>query len=290
MRRGVIVLAAVLVVFALAQGSMMAKTLEVPGEYPDLKVALDEATYGDTVLVSPGRYRLQTTLRSGVTLTSTDGPDSTVLWNQRWHILLLMDCDIATVVSGFTFAGKGSNVCIACTTGAPVIEGNVFQESWDGLNLFKCNAMIKGNKITGCNRGVHIEYADPEFVGNELTRNGDGISMISSAPVIARCKFEHNGRAILILGHSYPTIGGSLDMANDILTNGYPIYNQGLRIDGTQFTDRKEVAIATHNYWGSDCPEERRFRGDVMIKPWTDAEHRALIEECPEPPVPESDQ
>jgi hypothetical protein len=116
------------------------------------------------------------------------------------------------------------------------------------------------------------------------------MSIISSAPVIARCTFENNGRALLILGHSYPTIGGSLATANSFISNGYSVYNAGLRIEGTQYTDVREVAVVTYNYWGSLCPDDGKMRGDVVYRPWTDAEFENTFEKCPEgEPAPEDE-
>jgi parallel beta-helix repeat protein len=270
------------VMIPLTQRSLEATTYRVPQDIDDMRMALREASYGDTVLVSPGRYRLQGRIRSGVVLTSTDGPDSTVLWNRRWHILELNDCDMATKISGFTFEGKGCNISFACTTGAPVIEGNVIKQSWDGIGLYRCNALIKDNVIMGCNRGIHMDYSDPEILDNTLENNGDALSIISSAPVIARCTLKKNGRALLILGHSYPTVGGTLSTANSFISNGYSVYNAGLRIEGTQYTDQREVAVATYNYWGSLCPEEGKMRGEVVFRPWTDAERETTYENCPE--------
>jgi parallel beta-helix repeat protein len=278
----------VVVLLAVGLAGLEAGTLRVPADFKGVQEAVQEATYGDTILVSPGKYKVQARLRSGVKLLSEEGPDSTVLWSRRWHVLELIDCDLETQVTGFTFEGKGCNICLPCTTGAPAITGNIITDGWDGMSLYKCNALIKGNTITRCKRGVHLEYSDPEMIENVFTDNGDAVSVVGAAPVIARCRFEHNSRAILILGHSYPTIGGSLTAANDILTNGFTIYNAGLRIDGTMYTDEREVAVATHNYWGSDCPDDSRCRGEVVFSPWTNAAHDTLIYECPE--VPASDE
>jgi parallel beta-helix repeat protein len=288
MKKGIVVLLGLMAAILLCEWPTEAKTYLVPQDVDDLRLALRQAAYGDTVLVSPGRYRLQTKMGSGVVLMSTDGPDSTVLWNRRWHILQLNDCDMATKISGFTFEGKGCNICFACTTGAPAIEGNVIKQSWDGINLYRCNALIKDNTIVGCNRGIQMDYSDPEVLDNVFQNNGDALSIISSAPVISRCRLEKNGRALLILGHSYPKIGGSLSTANSFISNGYSVYNAGLRIEGTQYTDQREVAIATYNYWGSLCPEEGKMRGEVVYKPWTDAEYQTTYDRCPEPkPAPE---
>lgn len=290
MRRGVLVLLGVSMVLALLSPASRATTYRVPQDYDKMNDALWKAGYGDTVLVSPGRYPTQAKLGSGVTLISTDGPDSTVLSSRRWHILMLLDCDLATKISGFTLDGRAANACVVCSTGAPVITDNVVQGAWDGLNLYKSNPLVRGNTFTGCNRGVHMDYSNPECIENVFRKNGDGLSLISSAPVIARNTFEHNGKAILIQGHSYPIIGGSLEAANDFLQNGTQIYNNGLRVEGTLYTADREVAIATHNYWGTDCPDEKRIRGEVVFKPWVNAAHDSVIDRCPEPAVPEGSE
>jgi hypothetical protein len=133
-----------------------------------------------------------------------------------------------------------------------------------------------------------MDNSNPECVDNEFRKNGDAMSLITSSPVIARNVFEHNGKGILIQGHSYPLIGGSLEAANDILQNGTQIYNNGLRTEGTIYTDQREVAIATYNYWGTDCPGEKRIRGEVAFRPWVNAAHDSVIDKCPEKDVPES--
>lgn len=273
-----------LVVFLLLfQVTCLSKTIKVPHDQSDLRMALRDAYYGDTVLVYPGRYNVQEKVRSGVKLISVAGKDSTTLWNRRWHILLLNDCDMETLVSGFTFEGKGSNACIVCSTGAPVIRDNIFLESWDGIGLYRSSAFVQGNRFRGCNRALHLDESNAEIVENEIARNPNGISMISSAPVIARNVIKSCGRGLLILGHSYPIIGGSLSTSNDILSNSYDVYNEGLRIEDALFTDQREVAVATHNYWGSRCPKPR-LRNDVVYRPWTNAAHDSLYEDCPEEP------
>jgi len=279
MRLAALVLMGSLLLAACAE----AETVKVSGSAADLATALREARYGDTVLVYPGKYHIQTRMKSGVKLLSAAGPESTTLWNKRWHILKLMDCDMDTEVKGFTFDGFGCNKSLACTLGTPSIVNNVIKGSWDGINLQKSNAFIKGNRIEGCNRGIAVDTGNPEIIDNVLLKNGDALYLYSSSAIVASCKIEKNSRGIFLSGYSYPTIGGSLSAANDILDNGFPIYNEGRRIEGTAYTDTREVAIATHNYWGSLCPDKKKFRGEVLISPWVNAGHDSTLKACPEP-------
>jgi len=269
-------IAVILIASALESG-----TVRVPMDQKDLALALRQAGYGDTVLVYPGKYHIEARVRSGVKLLSAKGPDSTILWNQRWFIVMLRDCDIETEVSGFTFNGKGCNIAVACTSGAPTITGNSIRDAWDGIGLEKSNALVKGNTIRGCTRGISATNASPELIENTLIKNVYGIYLMSASPVIARCKIITNSKGISLAGYSYPTIGGRLSTANDIERNGYDLYNDGRRIEGTLYSDQREVAVASINYWGSLCPSKDRFAGDVVYTPWVNAAHDSTYHECP---------
>jgi hypothetical protein len=271
----------VAIVIVLVAGSLEGKTYRVPLEDKDLALALSQARYGDTVLVYPGRYHLEARLRSGIKLISAKGPDSTVLWSRRWYAVLLTDCDLETEVRGFTFQCKGANIAVACTSGAPNIEGNVIRDAWDGISLVGANALVRRNDIRGCNRAISMNKANPEIIENTITKNGEGLSIFSSSPIVSRCGISFNGKGITIAGYSYPTIGGSLQTANDIMNNGFNLYNEGRRIENNLYSDEYEVAVASMNYWGNLCPLKERFRGDVVYTPWVNAEHDSSFNECP---------
>ncbi|MFZ1947749.1 MAG: NosD domain-containing protein [bacterium] len=275
---------AVAILMVMLASVAWAETFRVPVEDKDLTVALSQASYGDTILVFPGKYKLQARLKAGVKLMSVAGPESTTLWSKRWHVLKLNDCDLETEIRGFTFDGVGCSIAIACTLGTPTIVGNVIRGSWDGISLQRCNAFVKGNTIEGCNRGIAVEGGNPEIIENTFAKNGDDIYLFSSSAIIARCKFTSNGKALYLAGYSYPTVGGSLTAANDFLGSGYALYNDGRRVEGSLYTNEREVAVATHNYWGSLCPEKRRFLGDVVFSPWANAAHDTTYTKCP--PVP----
>jgi parallel beta-helix repeat protein len=282
------VAAALAILVVVLAGQAMATVYRVSAENKDLEDVLRKAKYGDSVLVYPGRYNVQSRVKPGVKLLAVAGPDSTVLWNQRWHALKLNDCDMETLVEGFTFECKGCNIAIACTLGAPTIVGNVIKGAWDGISLQSSNAFVKGNTVEGCNRGIVAASCNPELVENTVMKNGEGIYLYSSSAILARCKIQSNGKGIFMQGYCYPTIGGMLSTANDIIDNGYPLYNDGRRISGSLYTDEREVAVATHNYWGSLCPDKSKFRGIVVYYPWANAMHDSAYMDCPPDSAPKA--
>jgi len=77
-----------------------------------------------------------------------------------------------------------------------------------------------------------------------------------------------------------PTIGGTLDTANDFAAHGlFAVWNTG-----------PSTVAAELNYWGDDCVDPAWFSGSVDYTPWTDATHTQVFDGCwsdvPEGDVP----
>ncbi|MCD4652592.1 hypothetical protein K8T06_01500 [bacterium] len=56
-----------------------AATVHVPGDYPTIQEAHDNAIDGDTILVAPGTYEEHLTIGNRVTLLSEEGPENTLI-------------------------------------------------------------------------------------------------------------------------------------------------------------------------------------------------------------------
>jgi hypothetical protein len=74
-------------------------------DYNAIQPAIDAANFGDTVVVSAGTYTAQLTLKSGLTLTSADGPTSTIVTAVTGPIVLA-EAVTATQFAGFTVDGS----------------------------------------------------------------------------------------------------------------------------------------------------------------------------------------
>ncbi len=69
-----------LVAIAALNGTAVADTLHVPGDFPTIQEAIDAAMDGDEVDVHPGTYNETINLLGkAITLRSSDGPDVTTI-------------------------------------------------------------------------------------------------------------------------------------------------------------------------------------------------------------------
>jgi len=117
------------------------RVIRVPLECPTIKKGIYVAQYGDTVLVGPGTYYENDTLRAGIALISEKGADSTIIDGDSAtpYPLPVLRCDSCEnlVISGFTIRNG---------------ECSVYPQLWrynaGGINCNNCdNLVLESNKI-----------------------------------------------------------------------------------------------------------------------------------------------
>ena len=84
-----------------------------------------------------------------------------------------------------------------------------------------------------------------------------------------------------VVKHSEPTIGGSLATANRFSKNSAHIKAAAYQKRGSIRTLVDKTVEVPFNYWGTDCPQKRRFRGLVMFTPWVNGEATKSLSKCP---------
>lgn len=157
-------------------------TLTVPDQYPTVQAAIDAATAGSVVIVSPGRYRETIDFKGkSITVRSEDPNDretvtGTVLdAEQRGSVVSFCSGENEeATLAGFTLTGgrgdfygppSGGGVTVRNGSG-PTIENNVIAANLselDGGGIFVDDSWpvivrnrIVDNEAAGCGGGIHI--------------------------------------------------------------------------------------------------------------------------------------
>ncbi|HTP06775.1 MAG TPA: choice-of-anchor Q domain-containing protein [Anaerolineae bacterium] len=95
----------ILVIPAIAAPATTITVCPLGCDYATIQSAIGAANFGDTIVVGAGTYTGQLMLKSGLTLTSADGPTSTIVMADTGP-LVLANAVTATQLSGFTLDGS----------------------------------------------------------------------------------------------------------------------------------------------------------------------------------------
>jgi hypothetical protein len=285
MNRGTI--AAVFVALSLMAGAALAegKTLRVPEDFARIQDAMKEARRGDSVVVGPGRYEGPVDIKNGVILQSTDGPDVTTIVGFRWWVVRMADADTVTALIGFTvMGGRAADRVVYCSGGgAPRVLDNVIEKGWFGLSCEGSSPTVRNNVVRQNKQGVHCLRSSPLIVNNHITDNGRGMVLKDAYPRIIRNTIDLNQIGIVVEDYSVPTIGGSMEDANDIFDNkGYSLQNLSLVKEEGIRTRKPALLTCEYNYWGDECPDRGKMTGAVDFKPWVNRDHSKKIMSCPD--------
>jgi parallel beta-helix repeat protein len=227
--------------------------LSVPSPFGTIQAAIDAASAIDTVLVSPGSYSENITLKNGVIVMSSGGSATTSITASSGAVVTAVGVGDLTVLDGFTVDGQGT--------------------AQNGLDSWTSYLQVKNCSFVSCNSGANLRYGDMSTLsGNVFSSNSNGVAVSdSSRPFFAGNTIELNTFAgIYNTAEPGPEVGRTLADANDIMDNAFfQVFNLS---SGTVDAD--------YNYWGTDCVGDSLFYGLVDYIPWTDASHTGTYTEC----------
>lgn len=222
--------------------------LRVPEDYPTIQRAIDAASPGQDVVVSPGTYwgegNWNLELRGkAITVRSKRGPEETII-----------DCQ-----GPYQGPGKLGNRGFYIHEGegaGTLIQGFTIQYGYipGGDNFFDTQPHVSGssNPIGG---GIYCENAGPTIMDCIIrdcgTEFGGGIGCVNGAPVIAKCRISGCkaggfgnpksggfGGAIAILRRSDATIRSCVIQGNHGYYNGFGggiyVRASGARMEGCE--------------------------------------------------------
>ena len=228
---------------------LIAKTIQVPADYPTIQQAIDDAnSWTDDVLVAPGTYVVNIDFKGKViTVKSSGGATNTVIdGGQVSRVVTFVNNEPEyTVLDGFTITNgsESSSGGIRCQYASPTITNNI----------------ITGNTVTGFGAGIDCMSSDAVITNNTISYNttklwGAGIACRESSDAhITGNLIEHNDAT-----DAYNSGGGiyiwnsSPEIKNNTITGNTS--NGGSGIDchgtGTAVIENNLISLNTTNYAG----------------------------------------
>jgi hypothetical protein len=204
----------------LSSTALVAKTIDIPADYPTIQAGINAAESGDTVLVQPGLYMESVDFRGiPIVLTGTAPHDPEVVAATRIDgsnthyfgvVCFFHDEDQKTVLTGLTIQnGKGAIYSCAagsieCDHGAsPTIDHCIirggFGLSSGGIYLDESNAVISHCVIQN----------------NHSRGGGGGIAIYDGAPRITHCVIRDNRARF---GGGIYSSGSNAEIRNCVIT------------------------------------------------------------------------
>ncbi|MCD6326771.1 right-handed parallel beta-helix repeat-containing protein [bacterium] len=192
-------------VFSLS-GSILGKTLFVKSEYRTVQEAIDDADYGDVVMVDPGTYDEALHLKEGVTLLG-NGSNLTRLDAQADAIGIVAEA--GSRISGFAI--DEGFVGIEVVGDGVEISDNYIYTRYIGIRSLGVSPMISGNEI----HSVYIcimtrDGGAPTISHNVLTGRYWGILANSTSPYIHNNKIADFEQGIYTVNSNATIVNNSI--------------------------------------------------------------------------------
>ncbi len=175
-----------IVTLAIAPGAatLAADTLHVPADHPSIQAAIDAATDGDTIFVSPGTWIERLDLAGkDLTIRGDGAAHEVVLRSPDGGTMLELDGDTppTPIFADLTFTGGVDATLIRVGRGSPRFE----------RCLFRDNLRQAFTESGSCSDTDGSTFADCLFIDNEEP-NGGAVRVNQSNSQFVRCAFVDN--------------------------------------------------------------------------------------------------
>jgi nitrous oxidase accessory protein NosD len=204
MRKHMFGFIAVAVLPLFIPSSSFAAIWNVPGVYPTIQIAIDNAVPGDTVQVAAGTYTENITLKSGVIVQGVGTSVTTIQGDGSTAVVTATDVNSDTKIDGFTITGGAYGIYITLNS----------------------SLRISNNNITRNVRyGIWSEGSSPSISYNTITENGNLSGLIW-------------GAGISVIGGSLNITNNpiSANIADIRWVAGLYLYNSDATVDGNTIT------------------------------------------------------
>jgi parallel beta-helix repeat protein len=191
------------------KSSQVTKEVGEGYDYASIQEAIDDAGYGDVILVHDGTYIENINFKGKViTVLSENGPAHTVITKKGGENTVEFNHaeGAYSVLEGFTIeeypyqSGNG----ISCAFSSPqIINCNIKKIKRMGIDCHFSSPQIINCTITGNNRsGIYSNFSSPQIINCTISENGrSGIFSLNSTLAIVNC---------VIIDNTTPDLGGGI--------------------------------------------------------------------------------
>jgi len=171
--------------------------------YDSISAAVNEANHGDTIIVNPGTYNENITMKSGVKIYGAGAEVTVIRGNGSGPVVRASGAEIMSdaVIAGFTITGGSADYGggIYIKNASPTVENNIIRNNSaayfggglyvdGGLPTIR-NNVIAGNSAAVFGGGVYVASGSPAIVNNSIVGNlatifGGGIFNLRGSPTI----------------------------------------------------------------------------------------------------------
>jgi len=253
-------------VLILTSGTAWAKEIKVPGDFPTITQAINNASTGDVIKVAEGTYTENLTITATLTLTENltlegAGAEKTIIDGAAQSVPTIVIQSIKNVtVRGFTIQnGTRRGIDIINRSTGIVIENNIVRNNRNlGLSainqsevkIFK-NQIVDTVKATAVASGRGLQVVDSQAVisGNTIAKNAEiGIAIFSSKVEINDNQINENGAEGIILTPSATTIATGTITGNTLNGNraaGIVVTQSNVEISKNKIANTQKPAGTT---------------------------------------------
>jgi hypothetical protein len=261
----------------------------VPADHATIQAAINAASDGDTIFVSPGTYREHEITFGGtnVRVVSTDGPDATTIDAQELGPVFVFKNGESrqASVEGFTITNGDANEQfegggVFITGSSPSIIGNHIvnnkNEQPDGAGggikvssgsdpLIRDN-LIQGNVARGNGGGMRLAGASGEIIGNEFINNtasgtfnsnGGAISLSVADSVEIRGNLFQGNQADSVAGAISAYVVSSLEISSNIFdANSAADFGGAMRLEDDRNESPMTALVVGNTFDGNTTQGE----------------------------------
>lgn len=218
----------VLIALIIMSIDARAATIRVPSDYKTIQESINNASPGDTIVVSEGAYKENISINKSLALKSERGAGATIVkaYSGQEPVFKLMDAD-GVAITGFTISGS-------------LVAGILVHGA--------SNSRITENKIVNNGYGIFISASHNNLVANNTTNRNElyGIYLETSTGNIIEKNISvaNADKGIFLNGSSANKITGNEVGLNE--WDGITLWasNNNLLQDNEVFRNRYSIVIA----------------------------------------------